>query len=310
MSPTKSGLYIKTISRARSISAAAEELGISQPALSSYLKKCEEQLGTPIFDRSRSPLELTEAGQAYVEYLNGIESLGRKLNARISDIEELRTGKLVVGGAGSFNAAYLPEAIREFQDKHPNVEIEVVDDTASNLAILALEGSIDLFVTPMPDRTSDYHCEELLTERIFICVPSSFSLPEGLAASADGTYFEVGADVFESFSECTFIMLKPHLEIGRRLRLLMSRYGITPKSTVTASQTKTSLALTRAGVGISLATESTLSQVPADGYTALFLPDEELCTRTLYVARPLNRLASRATLEFSEVLKRVNGGVC
>ena len=56
--------YIKTIAEMRSISAAAESLGISQPALSAHLKKTEAEVGAVLFDRSRQPLELTEAGQA------------------------------------------------------------------------------------------------------------------------------------------------------------------------------------------------------------------------------------------------------
>ena len=61
--------YIKEIAETKSISIAAEQLGISLPALSTYLKKTEKDLGCLLFDRSRQPLELTEAGRLYMDYL-------------------------------------------------------------------------------------------------------------------------------------------------------------------------------------------------------------------------------------------------
>ena len=101
----------------RSISAAAESLGISQPALSSHLKKVESEIGTVLFDRSRQPLELTEAGRAYLEYLDRALSLEKEMEQTISDIEGLETGSITVGGAAFFNVAYLPKAVGIFARK-------------------------------------------------------------------------------------------------------------------------------------------------------------------------------------------------
>ena len=79
--------YIKTIAEVRSISVAAEKLGISQPALSNYLKKKEKELGAVLFDRNKQPLQLTEAGTIYLEYIERFSTLEHELQQRISDIE-------------------------------------------------------------------------------------------------------------------------------------------------------------------------------------------------------------------------------
>ncbi|MBE6042572.1 MAG: LysR family transcriptional regulator, partial [Clostridiales bacterium] len=84
--------YIKAIAEIRSISAAAEMLGITQPALSAYLKKIETELGAAIFDRSSQPLELTDAGRIYIDYLDRSSALKRELLQNISDLQELKTG--------------------------------------------------------------------------------------------------------------------------------------------------------------------------------------------------------------------------
>ena len=119
--------YIKAIAEMRSISAAAESLGISQPALSAHLKKTETELGAILFDRSRQPLELTEAGQAYLNYLERTQSLEKELAQTISDIEGLETGSLTIGGAVFFNIAYIPRAVSAFVKEYPGVNIEIVD---------------------------------------------------------------------------------------------------------------------------------------------------------------------------------------
>ena len=59
--------YVYTIYEEKSFSAAAKKLYMTQPALSAAVKKIEGELGLPIFDRSHSPLRLTDAGQAYIE---------------------------------------------------------------------------------------------------------------------------------------------------------------------------------------------------------------------------------------------------
>ena len=61
--------YIKTIAQYHSFSKAAQVLYVSQPALSRFVKKVEDELGVTLFDRDTIPLRLTLAGQRYLEYV-------------------------------------------------------------------------------------------------------------------------------------------------------------------------------------------------------------------------------------------------
>ena len=163
---TKSVNYIKAIAEMRSISAAAEKLGISQPALSSHLKKIEKETGAVLFDRSRQPLELTEAGQVYMEYLDRAQSLDKELAQTLADIEGLETGSVTVGGAAFFNIAYLPNAVGSFVKEFPGVEIDIVDGNVPFLTTEALKGRLDLFITPVADEPDRFVYEKLLDEYI------------------------------------------------------------------------------------------------------------------------------------------------
>lgn len=82
--------YIKVIAETRSISNAAQRLGISQPALSAYLKKLESNLGVMLFDRSEIPLKLTEEGKAYIKFIDGVSVLRGEFEKEIKKIKNGR----------------------------------------------------------------------------------------------------------------------------------------------------------------------------------------------------------------------------
>ena len=82
--------YVKVIAETRSISIAAQRMGISQPALSAYLKKLESKLGVMLFDRSQIPLKLTEEGKAYIKYLDGVSALWDDFE---KEIEKLKSSQ-------------------------------------------------------------------------------------------------------------------------------------------------------------------------------------------------------------------------
>ena len=82
--------YVKVIAETRSISIAAQQMGISQPALTTYLKKLESDLGVMLFDRSEIPLKLTEEGKAYIKYLDGVSALWADFE---KEIKKLRSSQ-------------------------------------------------------------------------------------------------------------------------------------------------------------------------------------------------------------------------
>ncbi|MBR0399409.1 MAG: LysR family transcriptional regulator [Mogibacterium sp.] len=310
----KTATYIKTIADMRSISAAAESLGISQPALSSHLKKVESEIGTVLFDRSRQPLELTEAGRAYLEYLDRALSLEKEMKQAISDIEGLDTGSLTIGGAAFFNVAYLPEAVGDFVRNYPGVDIDIVDGNVPFLAAEALKGRLDLFITPAADEPDRFVYEKLLDEKVYLAVPEDWDINKELAASNDADTSQSGssaiasinADQFRSLCNCPFIMLREGQHIGQMMEHLFEKYRCHPEKIIRAEQTLTSLALTLAGVGVSLITDSSIRRSGLSRFPKLYLADEKICTRSMYVAYPRNKYLSKAASEFIKTLKAAN----
>ena len=296
----KSTNYIKTIADMKSISAAAESLGISQPALSAFLKKTENDIGAVLFDRSRQPLELTEAGHAYLEFLDRTQSLEKELAQTLSDIEGLETGSITVGGAAFFNVAYIPKAVSAFVGKFPGVDIEVVDGKVPFLTAEALKGRIDLFITPIADEPDRFVYEKLLDEKVYLAVPPEWDINKKIKRQS------ITANQFRMLCDCPFILLREDQNIGQMMERLFEKYGCRPKKTLRVEQTMTSLALTMSGVGVSLITENSIKASGLARYPELYLADKEICARSMYVAYPRNKYLSRAASEFIEALKETS----
>ena len=331
--------YIQIIAELKSISATAETLGISQPALSASLKKKEKELGGIIFDRTKQPLELTEVGKAYLDYVGKQEQLKTELEQRISDISGLKSGHLTIGGATAFNIAYLPKAVGQFKSLYPNIEIRILDRSVPELVNEALKGGLDVFLTPRADDKDRFNYEILLEERLMLCVPNAIAKEVGLETSngaklndakssdakssgaksngakpstassspAKSSTAKLSAKDFSALCEYPFVVLRNEQDIGIKMRELCRRYNCEPKSVIMAEQTMTSLALSMSGVGISLVSEGSIKSLGiGDDVVSFYHLDEKICNRKLYTAWPKFKYLSKTTEEFIRVLKETN----
>lgn len=103
--------YVYEVYLERSFSRAARKLYISQPSLSAAVKKEENEAGFAIFDRSTSPLQLTELGQKYIRTVEALMHIEAEFQNDIENINGLRSGSLCIGGTNLFASFILPEPL-------------------------------------------------------------------------------------------------------------------------------------------------------------------------------------------------------
>ena len=117
--------YAYKVCQLRSFSKAAEKLFISQPSLSSTIKKLEKELGFKIFDRSKTPVSLTPEGQIYYEYLEETIKSETEALQRIKTLKEPVTKKLSVGGSNYISHLLMPKVCGEFAKRFSDTEIRI-----------------------------------------------------------------------------------------------------------------------------------------------------------------------------------------
>ena len=141
--------YVDAVYRCGSFSRAAQELFLTQPALSIAVAKTEARLGMPLFDRTAKPLRLTAAGELYLTKYREIRNLERELEQQLNDLSSLRTGRLRIGGSHYFNSYVLPPVLARFTEKYPGVRLELTETGADRLLSLLYDQEIDLTFTTL-----------------------------------------------------------------------------------------------------------------------------------------------------------------
>ena len=233
--------YIYQVYQDGSFSAAAEHLYMSQPALSIAVKRVEEAIGAEIFDRSRRPVTLTEAGQAYIDTLHYIRYLEEDLAHRIEDLRGLQTGTLRLGGTHFLNCYILAPILAEFNKQYPGIQLELFEDSALKLQGRLQRRDIDLTLSCAPEIVEQFEHKPAFYDHVLLAVHRDIPLPSELDAIArvDLTHFK----------DMEFILLRQGNNLYDRGRKMFREAGFEPKIRMTISQMVTSYRLADNALG-------------------------------------------------------------
>ncbi len=144
--------YLLAINKYRSFSKAAENVFVTQPALTIQIKRLENELGAELFNRAKNPLEPTEIGVKIIEQARIIHQDIEKLSDIISEFREELTGKLRVGIIPTVSPYLVPRFVNEFVTKFPEVHLQFTELITEDILHELEEGNLDagIIVTPFP----------------------------------------------------------------------------------------------------------------------------------------------------------------
>ncbi len=154
-----------TVARRKSFTRAAEELVISQPAVSKGVRELERQLGLPLLDRSRGVVTLTEAGETLLHYAQRIFAMEAAAEVAVAQMRRVERGKLAIGASPTIGIYLLPALLGVFHRRYPDVQpsLEIAATRAilerlltSPLDMAFVEGPVDVegvIATPWRDDT-------------------------------------------------------------------------------------------------------------------------------------------------------------
>ena len=106
-------------------SKAADRVFRTQPAVSMAIRRLEEEIGAPLFDRTQKPPTLTDTGCVLYDYARRMLALRDQARGAIAELRELRTGRVRVGANESTSLYFLPELILAYRAQHPEVKVEI-----------------------------------------------------------------------------------------------------------------------------------------------------------------------------------------
>jgi len=139
------------VAREGHVTRAARSLGLTQPAVSGQLSRLEAELGTALFHRTSSGMELTEAGRVFLTH---VERVLVDLDDGVAAVEELQgvqRGTLALGGGATATNYLLPPLLREFHERFPGIRLYVREAGSRTVIEAVSAGELDLGVITVPD---------------------------------------------------------------------------------------------------------------------------------------------------------------
>lgn len=244
--------YFIAVADELSFSRAAERLHIAQPPLSQQIKALETELGVQLFNRTKRPLQLTEAGQAFVEEARStLEKIDQAIR-KTQRIQQGELGCLTVGLTSSMANGILPIIVRTFRRRHPETALMLRESNAIALAQGLRDRMIDAifaYRTPSLIQSIDLDMTVLSAESLLAVLPERHRLTSKPTISL--------ADLQDE----EFIMPPLHIasSISEQVFALCAQVGFVPKVVQEAIFVVTILGLVSGEMGISILPSSVQS---------------------------------------------------
>ena len=177
--------YVLVLAQEGSFSRAAENLNISQPSLSQYIKNIEKQIGTVLFDRLSGEVRLTDAGRVYIDAGQKILDLERQMENQFSDIATFKKGTITIGISPYRSVHMIPALLKEFDKFYPNIKLIVKERSGGELIEGAERGEFDLCVIALPIDGKNFQIEKICSEEILLAVNTESAFYKKVNACAE-----------------------------------------------------------------------------------------------------------------------------
>ena len=150
------------------ITNASKELMISQPAISKSIKTLEEQLGGPLFIRTKRGVLLTEEGKLIYQHIKDAMNLINNAENKFKDLINLETGTIRIGISQTLTKQFLLPYLEIFHKKYPKIQVQINTSTSNNTIADLRKGDIDIIISNLPPKI-DSDLEVIKVKEVHDC---------------------------------------------------------------------------------------------------------------------------------------------
>lgn len=289
--------YFVAVARSRNFTRAAETCFVAQPALSQQIRKLEQELGLPVFERHRRGVGLTVAGAAFLAYAEQVLKLVDEGKQRVSDLGKVRHGTITVVCLPTIATYWLPQIISKYRRAYPEVEVQIqerVGCTPEDFCnAIADVGIVQLDEEPAARSSKLVQLERLFVDDLVLVVPKGHRLSTQ-ASDADAVPLrEVAAEAF--------VLPKAACGMGRVILRAFAEAGIQPRVRLETSQVEAVCEMVSAGLGVGLMPSLAMNRPYANiSWRRVSKPVPK---RTIALARPANHTLSPAVDAFLRITR-------
>jgi DNA-binding transcriptional LysR family regulator len=158
----------QTVARHLSFTKAAQELFITQPAITKHIHELELSYKQRLFERRGNRISLTEAGEALRLHADAVEQLDQQLNETLHSLHGGEGGRLRLGASTTLAQYVIPRLLPGFQTRYPDSKLTLLNGNSEQIAEALLRGQIDLGFVEGRSKSRDLHYEPFLEDELVV----------------------------------------------------------------------------------------------------------------------------------------------
>jgi LysR family transcriptional regulator, low CO2-responsive transcriptional regulator len=286
----------EAVARHHSISRAAAELHLTQPAVSMQVKQLEEQIGVPLLEQVGRKLFLTEAGQELRGHAMGVAERVDTMNAAMEQFRGLERGLLRLAVVSTANY-FVPGLIARFSRQHPGVRVALqVANRDEVLATLADNGT-DLAITGRPPDNADVVAQAFMDNPLVVIAAPEHPLARGKSVP------------LARLAEETLVVREPGSGTRAAIERHLASQGLAPRTGCEIHTNEALKQAVRAGLGIGIVSAQTIELELQTGCLVVLPVEGFPILRRWYVLHRSAKRLSAAAFTFREMLLAQTTGV-
>jgi len=227
------------------VSAAAERLALTQPAVTMLLRELEARLGIRLFDRSTRALRRTDAAIEALGYAERALAELERLGASMAALADAQRGQVRIATTSTIAQTVLPRLLRRFLERHPGVRVEVQDVAPTNFVDTVLAGSVDFGIGTLEAAVVGLHEQVFLRDTLVAAAPASTAFPARPIS-------------WKQLAALPLVTVRSGYGIRRRIDAAAASAGVHLQIAHEVSLLSTALAMAASGLGVAVVPGSLL----------------------------------------------------
>lgn len=278
------------VARAGSVTAGADQLGVSQSAVSRQLAEFERRQGVSLFDRRPRGVVLTGPGQVLLDYAERLFAIRAQAEQALDDLRHRRQGRLAIGASRTIGAYMLPEAFARYTRANPGVELALTVENTETIERQLLDGRIDIgFAEGVADDAALDYTVFAQDELVLIAAP-------------DHALVGTGAIRVEQLCEQTVLMHEEGSGTRAVTEQWLGERGVSLRPAMTLASTEALKQTVATGLGVALLSAQAIRMELAAGLLVRLPMDGGPFRRPLYRVLPRASAPSPALEGFLQVI--------
>ncbi|MCD8021189.1 MAG: LysR family transcriptional regulator [Clostridiales bacterium] len=253
--------YIVEIGKQGSLSAAAKELGVSQPTLSNYLSSLEKSLGVDLFVREKRRMFPSPAGRIYIDAAEKIITIKDQTYHSIQMLKQAPIDVITIGATPMRGSIMIAQLFSQFNKRFPNIRLEIKESYMSDLKKNVLDQSVNFALGSCYDvESSDFDYATIAREEIVIGVPSFYPLAREASEDPD----HLASIPVERLADFPFVLMSPGNTVRSISDSILQKANLRPLVVFETSNTLVLANMLQRGTGVGFLPRSSMFEKKED----------------------------------------------